>query len=143
MQKPLDLGGKIIDAANIHTVKPLSGERIAGLNSHKNFTAEIRAIGGGGFVEKLSVSDIVEGLAKIGENLTLLPTGEAIRSAWVISVKEFASRPDAPNNKYASVVELRNPTTGDKVQEWLTARPTQILGSKPLSLNDLGGGPGG
>jgi hypothetical protein len=31
MQNPLNLGNKIIDAANVHAIKPLSEERTAGL----------------------------------------------------------------------------------------------------------------
>ncbi len=142
MRNPLNLGNKIIDAGNVHAIKPLTEERTAGLNSAKDFTAEIRAIGSqGGYVEKLSVAEVVTAFAKIGEKLTLLPTGEAVRADWITNIKGFQSRPDAPN-KFASVVELKNPASGQSVQEWFAARPDQIPGGNAPSLADLAGGPG-
>jgi hypothetical protein len=144
MKNPLNIGGKIIDAADVHAIKPLSEEQTHTLNSMKNFTAEIRTIGGrGGFVEESvapSIENVVEAFAKIGEKLTLLPSGEAIRDEWIRSIKPFQSRPDQPN-KYGSVVEFKNPATGQSREEWFAAKPEQIPGGKAPLLADLANGP--
>lgn len=144
MEKPLNIGGKIIDAANVHAVKTLSEDQLATLNTDKNYTAEIRAIGGrGGYVENLSVKEIVTAFAKIGETLTLLPSGEeALRADWIASIKPFQSRP-GETARFASVVELKNPVTGRSVEEWFAARPEQLPGGNAPSLADLAGGPKG
>jgi hypothetical protein len=98
MKNPLDVGTKTIDAATIHCIRPLSPERTATLNSDKDFAFEIRTINGdGAFVEAgISLENLVAGFAKIGEELTLLDSGEAVRKDWIASVKDFASRPRQP-----------------------------------------------
>ena len=142
MRNPLNIGSKILDAANVHAIKPISEEQLATLNTDKVFTTEIRAIGSnGGYVEHLPVAKVVEAFAKIGEKLTLLPSGEAIRAEWISNIKPFQSRADQPN-RFASVVEFRNPASGQAVQEWFAARPEQIPGGNAPSLLDLAGGPG-
>ncbi len=143
MKNPLNIGGKIIDAADVHAIKPLSDDQIAALNTDKKFTSEVRAIGSrGGYVENLSVSEVAAAFAKIGEKLTLLPSGEAIRAEWIASIKPFQSRPGEAA-RFASVVELKNPATGRSVEEWLAARPEQLPGGNAPSLADLAGGPKG
>src|SRR5208337_4284926 len=90
MKNPLQIDTKIIDAADVHAIKPLTPEQLLTLNTDKNWTAEIRAIGSrGGYVENLSVSEIVEAFGKIGEKLALLPSGEAIRADWIAGIKPF------------------------------------------------------
>ncbi|MGO9174298.1 MAG: hypothetical protein ACLP7P_20360 [Rhodomicrobium sp.] len=141
MQKPINLGHKIIDAADIHAVKPRDPEQNQGIATSKNFPAEIRALGtSGGLVENLSVPQVVEALDKMGEKLTLLPTGEAVRAEWIAQIKPFQSREGAPN-KFASAVEFKHPVTGQRAEEWFAARPEQIPGGKAPKLADLAGGP--
>jgi hypothetical protein len=107
-------------------------ERTATLNTDKNFAFEIRTINGdGAFVEAgTSLAGIVAAFAKIGEELTLLETGEAIRKDWVASIKEFTSRSDQPA-KYHSVVKFAHPENGRTAEEWLTAKRDQIVGTRP------------
>ena len=129
MQKPINIGGNIIDPSDVHAVKPVTPEQSATLSA-ENVTAEIRAIGDkGGYVENLSVADVADVFGKIGEKLTVLPTGEAIRAEWIASIKPFQSRPGQPA-KFASVVEFENPANGRRVEESLTATPAQVLAGR-------------
>ena len=65
--------------------------------------------GDGAFIEDgIPLPSLVAAFAKIGEDLTILNTGEAIRRDWVASVKDFVSRPDQPA-KYSSVVKFVHP----------------------------------
>jgi hypothetical protein len=141
MQNPIDVGTKTIDAATVHCVRPLSADRLVTLNMEKNFALEIRTINGGGaFIEAgMPIADIIAGFARIGEELTLLGSGEAIRKQWVASVKDFVSRPDQPA-KYNSVVKFVHPGTGRSTEEWFAAKRTDIVGTTPR-LEDLAGGP--
>jgi len=143
MKNPIDVGAKTIDAAAVHCVRPLTAERLATLATDKNFALEIRTINGdGAFIEAgRPVASIVAGFAKIGEELTLLGSGEAIRKDWVASVKDFVSRPDQPA-KYNSVVKFVHPETGRSTEEWFTAKRSDIVGATPR-LDDLAGGPKG
>ena len=77
--------------------------------------------------------------AKIGEDLTLLPSGEAVRKAWVASVKDFVTRAGQPG-KYHSVVKFAHPENGRTAEEWLVVRRDQIVGTAP-KLDDLASGP--
>lgn len=143
MKNPLDVGTKTIDAATVHCIRPLSPERTATLNTDKKFDFEIRMINGeGAFVEAgIPLENLVGGFAKIGEELTVLNSGEAVRKAWIASVKDFASRPDQPA-KYHSVVKFAHPENGRVAEEWLAAKRDQIVGTTP-KLDDLAGGPKG
>ena len=143
MKNPLDVGTKTIDAATIHCIRPLPPERTATLNTEKKFAYEIRTINGdGAFVEAgISLEKLVAGFAKIGEELTLLASGEAVRKDWIASVKDFASRPGQPA-KYNSVVKFTHPENGRTAEEWLTAKRDQIVGTTQ-KLDDLAGGPKG
>ena len=143
MKNPIDVGSKTIDAATVHCIRPLPPERTATLNTDKNFAFEIRTMSGdGAFIEDgVALPNLVAGFAKIGEELTLLPSGEAIRTAWVASVKDFVSRPDQPA-KYHSVVKFAHPETGRTAEEWFAAKRDQIVGTTP-KLDELAGGPKG
>ena len=143
MKNPIDVGSKTIDAATIHCVRPLAPERTATLNTDKTFAFEIRTINGdGAFIEAgTPLASLVAAFGKIGEELTLLETGEAIRKDWIASVKDFVSRPDQPA-KYHSVVKFAHPETGRTAEEWLAARRDQIVGATP-KLDELAGGPKG
>jgi hypothetical protein len=133
MKNPTDIGDKIIDAAKVHCVKPLTPERTAGLTTEKHFKAEIRAIGGaGGFVE-YTVSDIVAAFEQFGEKLTMVDTGEAIRAEWIMAITAFSDRPGVVK-KFGSVVQMRHPDTGEIAKEWLLARPEQIPGGNAPKL---------
>jgi hypothetical protein len=143
MKNPLDVGTKTIDAAAIHCVRRLSPERTATLNTDKDFAYEIRTISGdGAFIEAgTPLASIVAGFAKIGEELTLLSTDEAIRKDWIASVKDFVSRPDQPA-KYHSVVKFAHPENGRTAEEWFAAKRDQIVGTTP-KLDELAGSPKG
>ena len=143
MKNPLDVGTKTIDAATIHCVRPLTPERLATLNTDKKFAFEIRTINGdGAFIEDgIPLPSLVAAFAKIGEDLTILNTGEAIRRDWVASVKDFVSRPDQPA-KYSSVVKFVHPETGRSAEEWFAAKRGEIVGTTPR-LDELAGGPRG
>ena len=92
------------------------------------------------FVEAgILLANLVAGFAKIGEELTLLDTGEAVRKEWIASVKDFVSRPGQPA-KYHSVVKFAHPENGRTAEEWLTAKRDQIVGTTP-KLDDLASGP--
>ena len=143
MQNPIDVGSKTIDAAAVHCVRPLTPERLATLATDKNFALEIRTINGdGAFIEAgMPIASVVAGFARIGEELTLIPSGEAIRKAWVASVKDFVSRPGEPA-KFNSVVKFVHPETGRNAEEWFAAKRSDIVGATPR-LDDLAGGPKG
>jgi hypothetical protein len=142
MQKPINIGNKTIDAANVHLIRELTPERLATLpNWDKDWTVEIRALGSeGGFVEKLPLADVVAAFSKIGETLTVLPSGEAVRTGWAKSVKDFSSREGQPN-KFGSVVTFKHPETGATAEEWLVAKRHDIVPNAP-SLASLASGPG-
>ena len=142
MKKPIDVGSKTIDAATVHCIRPLPPERTATLNTDKNFAFEIRTMSGdGAFIEDgISLASLIAGFAKIGEDLTVLPSGEAIRKDWVASVKDFVSRPDQPA-KYHSVVKFVDPERRT-AEEWFAAKREQIVGTTP-KLDELAGGPKG
>lgn len=141
MKNPLDIGSKTIDVADVHCIKPLTPEQVAALGTDKKWTAEVRAIGSsGGYIENLSVAQVAAAFAKIGEKLTVLSTGEAIRGEWVKGVKDFAGQPGQPN-KFKSVVKLTNPGTQQTVEEWFAAPRTEIPGGKAPSLAGLAGSP--
>jgi len=147
MEKPIDIGNKTIDAAKVHLIRDIAPERLGALaNTGKNFTVEIRALGGsGGFVEDLSLKEVVAAFSNLGEHLTLLPgsaeqLGEAVRTSWVQSAKDFTSRPDQPA-KFGSVVIFRHPD-GATAEEWLIAKRSDVIPNTPL-LSGLSGGPKG
>jgi hypothetical protein len=138
MKNAIDIGSKTIDAANVHLIRELTPDRLANINTDKNFTVEIRALGSeGGFVEKISLAKVVEIFASRGEHLTILPSGEAIRTSFVQGAKDFASREGGPN-KFHSVVSFKHPQTGATAEEWLSAKRTDITPAAP-KLSDLAG----
>ena len=146
MEKPINIGNKTIDASDVHLIRELTPERLATLSTTgKNFTVEIRSLGGGGgFVEDLSLKEVVAAFSAMGEHLTVLPNSgdgpqEAARLGWVRSAKDFNSRPDQPV-KYGSVVTFENPK-GATAEEWLGAKRTDVIPNAP-SLASLAGGPG-
>ena len=139
MKNPLDIGTKTIDVADVHCIKPLSAEQVAAIGTDKKWTVEIRAIGSsGGYIENLTVAQVAAAFAKVGEKLTVLSTGEAIRGEWVKGVKDFAGQPGQPN-KYKSVVKLTHPETLVTAEEWFAASRNEIPGGKAPSLADLAG----
>jgi len=141
MQKPLDLGHKVIDAASVTCIKPVSAEQLGRLNSAENWTLEARALGGaGGYIADADITKAVGVFAKLGERLSLIPeTGEAVRRDWLTAVKPFASREGAPN-KFRSVATFTNPASGEKTDEWFAATPEQLRGSKAPAFKDLAAG---
>jgi hypothetical protein len=85
------------------------------------------------------LAKVVQAFGSIGEQLTVLPSGEAVRSAWLQTVNDFASREGQPN-KYASVATFKHPTSSATAEEWLAAKRGDVVGNAP-KLADLGGGP--
>lgn len=142
MKNPLDLGHKVIDAANVTCIKPVSKDQLAALRSTENWSAEARAIGSaGGYIADVPVDGIVAAFNRLGERLVVIPeTGEAVRRDWLTSVKPFGGREGGPN-KFHSVATFTNPATGETAEEWFAATPEQLRGSKAPSLKDLAGGP--
>jgi hypothetical protein len=137
MKNPITIGTKTIDAANVVAIKPMTQERLSGINTDKNFTAEIRALGSpGAFVEKHSVAEIVAAFKQHGEDLTLLPTGEAIRTGerWMLAITAFSER---PGGKFGSSVQMKNPHNGATGEERFAARPEQIPGGDAPTLDSL------
>ena len=127
MKNPLNVNGKIIDAANVTTVKPLAEDRLSNIGTTRKFTAEIRLIDGqGAFVEEASVQGVVDALDQIGEKLTLLRSGEAVRADWINTIKPFVTTGE--QTRFRSVVQFRRPDTGWTTQEWFTARVEDIPG---------------
>jgi hypothetical protein len=137
MKNPLNVNGKIIDAAGITAVKPIDDFRLATIDTTRPFTAEIRVAGNGGaFVENASVEDVVTGLKQHGEELVMLKSGEAIRAEWITSIKPFSTR-TAAQNRFRSVVQFRQPETGLTAQEWFIAPVEDIPGGDAPRLNEL------
>ena len=136
MKNSLNVNGKIIDAANVTAVKPLDEDRLSGIETTRNFTAEIRLIDRhGAFVEDASVQDVVDALDQIGEKLTLLISGEAVRADWINSIRPFVSTGE--QTRLRSVVQFRQPETGLITQEWFTARVEDIPGGNAPVLADV------
>jgi len=136
MKNPLNVNGKIIDAANVTAVKPLDEERLSGIETTRPFTAEIRLIDRqGAFVENASVQDVVDALGQIGEKLTLLVSGEAVRADWINSIRPFVSTGE--QTRLRSVVQFRQPETGLITEEWFTARVEDIPGGNAPVLADV------
>jgi hypothetical protein len=136
MKNPLNVNGKIIDAANVTTVKPLAEDRLSNIDTTRNFTAEIRLIDRHGvFVEEASVQDVADALDQVGEKLTLLRSGEAVRADWINSIKPFVTTD--PQIRFRSVIQFRHPETGLTAEEWFTARVEDIPGGNAPRLADL------
>ena len=136
MKNPLNVNGKIIDAANVTTVKPLGEDRLSNIDTTRNFTTEIRLIDGqGAFVENASVQDVVDALGQIGEKLTLLRSGEAVRADWINSIRPFV--PTSEPTPFRSVVQFRHPGTGLTREEWFTARVEDIPGGNAPQLANV------
>ena len=69
---------------------------------------------------------------KIGEELTLLDSGEAIRKNWVASVKDFVSRADQPASRWQFGGQIRSiPRPAALAEEWFAAKREQIVGTTP------------
>ena len=135
MKNPLNVGGKIIDAANVTTVKPLDADRLSGIDTTRKFTAEIRLIDGHGvFVENASVQNIVDALDQIGEKLTLLRSDEAVRADWINSIRPYVTTGEP--TRLRSVIQFRHPETGGTTEEWFTARVEDVPGGNaPVLAN--------
>ena len=135
MKNPLNVNGKIIDAANVTAVKPLDEDRLSGIETTRPFTAEIRLIDRqAAFVENASVQDVVDALGQIGEKLTLLISGEAVCANWINSIRPFV--PTGEPTRLRSVVQFRHPETGGTTEEWFTARVEDVPGGNaPVLAN--------
>src|SRR5271166_3796029 len=105
MKNPLNVNGKIIDAANVTTVKPLAEDRLSNIDTTRKFTAEIRLIDRHGvFVEDASVQDVVAALGQIGERLTLLRSDEAVRADWINIIRPYVAT--GQPSRFRSVVQF-------------------------------------
>ena len=136
MKNPLNTNGKIIDAANVTAIKPIGEDRLSGIDTHRKFTAEIRTIDrNGAFVESASVAEVASALEQVGEKLTMLPSGEAIRADWITAIKPFVG--NGQQTHFHSVVQFRQPDTGATLQEWFTAPVKDIPGGTAPVLSEL------
>ena len=136
MKNSLNVNGKIIDAANVTTVKPLGEDRLSGIDTTRKFTTEIRLIDRqGAFVENASVQDVVDALGQIGEKLTLLRSDEAVRADWINTIRPFVAT--GQPTRFRSVVQFRHPETGATTEEWFTARVEDIPGGNAPVLADV------
>ncbi len=138
MKNPLNVNGtKIIDAANVISVKPLDKDSLTGIETERPFTAQIRLIDRhAAFVENASVEDVVEALGQIGEKLTLLASGEALRADWINIIRPFVSGGDQ-QTPFRSAVQFRHPESGLTTEERFTARVADIPGGNAPVLADV------
>ena len=140
MKTPFDIGTadhpNIIDIDQVTDIRPLNEDLIRqkGISSSRPFTAEIRCgTNGGGYVENVSIKDIVATFKAKGVDMVLIPsTDEAVRADWIVAVGAFKPKDQSREQIFHSKVDLLNPDTRQKTEVWLRAPVREIpFGSAP------------
>lgn len=134
MKTPFDIGTaehpNIIDIDQVTDIRPLNEDLIRqkGISSSRPFTAEIRCgTNGGGYVENVSVKEIVANFKAQGINMVLISsTDEAVRADWIVAVGAFKPKDQSREQIFHSKVELLNPETRQKTEVWFRAPVREI-----------------
>lgn len=151
MKTPFDIGTadkpNIIDISQVTDIRPLSEEllRAKGIKSERPFTAEIRCgTNGGGYVEQLSIKDIVTAFKAQGvEMVHIAATDEAVRADWIVGVAAFRSKDQSREQIFHSKVDFLNPDTKQKTEAWFRAPVRDIPFGTAPGFSRTRGGPSG